>query len=87
MKKVHIAARLAGVGPAVPDVMADYACDGPAMLGVIRIAAGSSDIWWLAGFRHSPPRRPSFAGCVELHSSLDDRLESLLVREGALPAA
>jgi hypothetical protein len=26
--------------------MADYACDGPAMLGVIRIAAGSSDHHW-----------------------------------------
>ena len=46
MKKVTIAVRLAGVRPAAPDVIADYACDGPAMLGVIRIAAGSSDHHW-----------------------------------------
>src|SRR5262245_32608840 len=41
-----IAARPAGVTPAAPDVIADHACDGPAMLGVIRIAAGSSDHHW-----------------------------------------
>ena len=46
MKKVTIAVRLAGVRPAAPDVIADYACDGPAMLGMIRIAAGSSDHHW-----------------------------------------
>ena len=46
MKKVRIAARLAGARPAAPDVIADYACDGSAMLGVIRIAAGSSDHHW-----------------------------------------
>jgi quercetin dioxygenase-like cupin family protein len=46
VKKVSIAARLAGVRPATPEVIADYVCDGPAMLGVIRIAAGSSDHHW-----------------------------------------
>jgi quercetin dioxygenase-like cupin family protein len=46
VKKITIVARLAGVGPAAPDVIADYSCDGPAMLGVIRIAAGSSDHSW-----------------------------------------
>ena len=66
MKKVSIAARLAGVRPAAPDVIAGYACDGPAMLGVIRIPAGSPDHHWerhgcgdevlylLAGARCSP---------------------------------
>jgi len=46
VKEVSIAARLEGVRPAAPDVIADYASDGPAMLGVIRIAAGSSDHHW-----------------------------------------
>jgi quercetin dioxygenase-like cupin family protein len=45
VKKVTIAARL-GIRPAAPDVIAHYACDGPAMVGVIRIVAGSSDHNW-----------------------------------------
>ena len=46
MKKVTIATRQEGLRPTAPDVIADYVCDGPGMLGVIRIAAGSSDHSW-----------------------------------------
>ena len=46
MRKVTIAGRLAGLRAAAPDIIADYACEGPAMLGVIRVAAGSTDHHW-----------------------------------------
>jgi len=46
MRKVTIANRLAQVRPPVPDIIADYTCEGAAMLGVIRITAGSADHHW-----------------------------------------
>jgi hypothetical protein len=46
VKKISVRGRLAGVRPAEPHVIADYFCDGPAMLGLMRLAAGSADHHW-----------------------------------------
>ncbi|WEK00865.1 MAG: cupin domain-containing protein [Candidatus Sphingomonas phytovorans] len=46
MRRINIADRLACIGLTAPDILATYACEGPAMIGLVRIAAGSTDHFW-----------------------------------------
>lgn len=46
MRRINIADRLARVSLTAPDILATYACEGQAMIGLVRIAAGSTDHFW-----------------------------------------
>ncbi|WP_143435312.1 cupin domain-containing protein [Henriciella aquimarina] len=46
MKRIFIHSFLPGLSAAAPMMLADYVCDGPSMVGLARIAAGSTDHFW-----------------------------------------
>lgn len=46
MKRIALAGRLADVSSEAPDLLASFLCDGAAMVGLARIAAGTTDQFW-----------------------------------------
>lgn len=46
MKRVSIISRLPELSASGPAMLADYVCDGISMVGLARIAAGSTDHFW-----------------------------------------
>lgn len=46
MIHIPLRSRLDRLDPGPPDLLGDYGCDGPAMVGLVCIPAGSTDHFW-----------------------------------------